>query len=163
METFWNDPNALNNSNLSQDEEGDQEINIRNILREFDQLFVNPQDSEEEDEPEERDLGTFFQNPDPLNIPLPESEDTAQESEDEDMAQNNRKNNNNNNNGNNIFNDGQFQTWMQMITQAVNNVANPQVNQKILNIVKVNEYYGTDTEDSYEWIQSVEKAVQANN
>src|ERR1044071_1115647 len=126
LETFLNDPNALNNPNLSQDEEGDQEINIRNILHEFDQLFVNPRDSEEENEPKERDLGTFFQNPDPLNIPLPESEDTAQESEDEDMAQNNRRNNNNNNNnGNNIFNDGQFQTWMQMITQAVNNVANP--------------------------------------
>ena len=125
--------------------------------------MFNPQDSEEENEPEEEDLETFFQNPDSLNIPLPESKETAQESKDEDMAQNNRRNNNNNNNGNNIFNDSQFQTWMQMITQAVNNVANPQVNQRILNIVKVNEYCETDTEDSYEWIQSVEKAVQANN
>ena len=79
------------------------------------------------------------------------------------MAQNNRRNNNNNNNNNNIFNDGQFQTWMQMITQAVNNVANPQVNQRILNIVRVNDYCETDTEDPYEWIQSVEKAAQANN
>src|ERR1044072_6281240 len=50
-----------------------------------------------------------------------------------------------------------------MITQAVNNVANPQVNQRILNIVRVNDYCGTDTEDPYEWIQSVEKAAQANN
>ena len=80
------------------------------------------------------------------------------------MVQNNRRNNNNNNNnGNNIFNDGQFQTWMQMITQAMNNIANPQVNQRILNIVRVNDYCGTDTEDPYEWIQSVEKATQANN
>jgi len=114
--------------------------------------LFNPQDSEEENEPEEEDLETFFQNPDSLNIPLPESKETAQESKDEDMAQNNRRNNNNNNNGNNIFNDSQFQTWMQMITQAVNNVANPQVNQRILNIVKVNEYCRTDTEDPYEWI-----------
>ena len=26
-----------------------------------------------------------------------------------------------------------------------------------------NEYYDTDLEDPYEWIQSVEKAAQANN
>ena len=32
-----------------------------------------------------------------------------------------------------------------------------------MNIVRVNDYCGTDTEDSYEWIQSVEKAAQANN
>lgn len=29
--------------------------------------------------------------------------------------------------------------------------------------MKVNEYYGTDSEDPYEWIQSVEKAALTNN
>src|ERR1044072_2749379 len=48
---------------------------------------------------------------------------------------------NNNRNQNNIFNDSK----------------------KILNIAKVNKYYGRDSENPYEWIQSVKKAAQANN
>ena len=50
-----------------------------------------------------------------------------------------------------------------MITQVINNVVNLPVNQRILNIAKVNEYYGMDSEDLYEQIQLVEKAAQTNN
>src|SRR5688572_15730611 len=100
LETFWNDPNALNNPNPNQNQ--------------------GPDSDDEEDEEEQQDNNNNNNN----------------------MAQNNQ--NNNNQNQNNIFNDGQFQTWMQMITQAVNNAVNPPVNQRILNIAKVNEYYGTD-------------------
>ena len=64
----------------------------------------------------------------------------------------------------NLLNDAQFRTWMQTITQAVNGMANqPAPPARILNIAKIPDYYGTDAEDPYEWIQSVEKAAQTND
>ena len=60
---------------------------------------------------------------------------------------------NNNQQLNNIFQNANFQHWMQTITHAVNNLAQPPANNpRILNIVRVENYCGTDGEDPYEWI-----------
>src|ERR1043165_2318348 len=62
----------------------------------------------------------------------------------------------------NPFNDAQFTTWMQTITRAMTQqVANP--NNRILNIAKLPDYHGNDTEDPFEWIDTAKTTARANN
>src|ERR1044072_2283546 len=52
---------------------------------------------------------------------------------------------------------------MQTITQAINQqVANPNGN-RILNITKLPDYYGNDTEDPFEWVDTAKTIARANN
>jgi hypothetical protein len=62
----------------------------------------------------------------------------------------------------NPFNDAQFTTWMQTIIRAMTQqVNNP--NNRILNIAKLPDYYGNDTEDPFEWIDTAKTTARANN
>ena len=66
--------------------------------------------------------------------------------------------------GQNILTNPQFTNWMTNITQAINALTYPSaLAPRVLNIVKVNDYFRTDAEDPYEWIQHLATAAVVNN